>query len=71
MDEKEAITSLYDWQIQGGDSFTCKLFELMMKADINNKIKLAGAFPAEAKVLNDWYSSPNPDEYFISKGYGR
>ncbi|MCI0555540.1 MAG: hypothetical protein L0287_31735, partial [Anaerolineae bacterium] len=64
----EAIRLVYYWQYESGTSFTCKIFELWMKADPNNKTRLAHAFPAEIQAVSDWYAAPDPEEFFKQHG---
>lgn len=50
---KVAIYRLWDWQ-HGNDSFTCRLYGLMAKADQENFNRLSKAFPAEAIAFLAW-----------------
>lgn len=66
---QQAVEKLYYWQT-GGTSFTCKLFELMCKADSTNLAKLTAAYPNEAYALGQWRQSPDPRSFFRRHGLG-
>lgn len=69
-EEKEALQELYNWQhIPGADWFTAQLFNLWMKADFQNKAKLARGFPIECRVIEQWYNSPDPHQFFRDRGF--
>lgn len=64
-----AVNRLHFWQYGNhATNFTSQLFDLMMKADGHNQIRLAIAFPLEFTVWREWYTSENPDDFF--KKYG-
>ena len=55
-----AVKELYFWQHDRyATNFHAKLYELFQKADVNNKAKLAGAYPNEAKALELWNEAGN------------
>jgi hypothetical protein len=64
MTKEKAVELLYYWQRMGGDSFTCKLYSLIAKADASNKVRLAAAFPVEFETYCEWHRSPSEDEFF-------
>lgn len=65
---KDAVRDLWYWQYQQGDSFNCKVFQLLAKADGFNKGRIALAWPYLFMVWTDWHSNDN-DEYFRHFGY--
>lgn len=67
MNYSEAARAILYWQ-HGGDSFTCKLFELWMKADSKNRAKLRATFDAEIQAIQDWDNSPTPEEFYQQNG---
>lgn len=60
----QALVQLIHYWRNGGDSFTCQLFSLFMKANHVNKSRLIKAFPEEAIIWLDWYSSPSEEAFF-------
>lgn len=58
-DVLSAIGALYNWQVRGGTNFTCRLYQLMHKADRQNLSKLAEAFPAEYLAYHSWLRAGN------------
>ena len=52
---KWALYELKRWQYCGGSNFTCKLFDLIAKADDSNKQKILMGFPAEMCAYLMWY----------------
>ena len=61
-----AVTDLRYWQ-NGGDSFNCHIFSLMMKADANNSFKLATVYPHLAAVYKDWCNASSSEAFFESE----
>ncbi len=61
---KQAAFDLYMWQYAGTTSFTAMLFDLIAKADANNKAKLSRAFPVEVAIFLEWYNSESPTKFF-------
>lgn len=57
---REARERLRYWR-RGGDSFTCKLYELISKADASNRFILGAAFPNEFKAWLEWYSAESEE----------
>ena len=43
--------------------FSSMLYDLIAKADIGNRHKIAMAFPLEVKIWEEWKTSDNPDKY--------
>lgn len=62
-DYVHAVQDLKYWQ-EGQNFFTCELYSLMAKADVQKFAKLAIGFPVEAKAFSDWYHSPDPEAFF-------
>lgn len=53
-----------DRAIRGqGDNFTVRLFELIAKADLNNRERLRLGFPDEVEVYEGWLKGAISDEY--------
>ncbi len=69
MTREKAIELLYFWQYGGGDSFTCKLYKLIMGADSENRLILSKAYPVEFKILQEWMDADSSVEWFKSHGY--
>lgn len=59
---QEALTRLKYWR-NGGDSFACKLYELMCKADIENITRLRKSFPVHHAAWTMWQHATNEDEF--------
>lgn len=68
--KKEVAILIYDWQYRNGDSFTCKLFELIIKADYENKLILEKAYPIEYEVFYEWYHNQDQINFFSKYGMG-
>lgn len=66
---RDAVVHLYDWQHRGGTHFFCSLFELMQKADDENLLRLALAFPYHAIAFDQWRDSLTDREFFESHGF--
>lgn len=65
---KEAAEALYRWQHCRSDCFTDKLFDLLMKSDLNNRIRLQMGFPMEATALHEWQRAATPEEFYREYG---
>ena len=52
---KSALVECKIWQFTGGTNFTCKLFDLIAKADDYNKLKILLGFPAEMCAYLMWF----------------
>lgn len=63
----KAAFDLKCWQ-QGQDFFTCKLFDLIAKADSNNRNKIRIAFPAEVSIFEEWQRSRDKNSFFKKWG---
>lgn len=52
--------------IRGGtpSSFSGKLYDLLLKADLINREKIRLAFPVEVEVFEEWYNSRCEDDFF-------
>lgn len=59
----QAEVRLYYWQRGTGGSFFAALFELIAKADTDNKHLLAKAFPGEVKVFRRYQEERGYWEY--------
>lgn len=57
---RDHMIALRYWQ-NGGTSFTCMLFTLMQKADVQNSYMLATAYPGEAAALVRWMKPDGPE----------
>ena len=55
---------LFLWQ-HGDDFFTCKLYSLIQKADMDNRNKLRQCFPVEVAVFEEWYNTATEEEFFM------
>ena len=59
--DREYVDLLY-WK-NGGDSFACQLYNLIGKADKFNKEKLRKGFPEYLAAWEEWFNSPNEEEF--------
>lgn len=57
-----ALGEVRRWQ-GGATNFTCKLMELIAKADCENKKKIAKAFPEEVFAYLMWYHNESDEKY--------
>lgn len=64
---KTAIHRLLDYK-SGNSNFTAQLYQLMAKADSENKSKLQKAFPVEAQAYELWFHSENEKQFFADWG---
>lgn len=64
----QAVERLHQWQYAGLDSFTACLFNLFMKADPMNRLKLGVGFPEEFLAFREWNDSSDQEAFF--KKYG-
>jgi hypothetical protein len=67
MSEEKAIEELFYWQYSNTGSFKNQLFSLFMKADRDNKTRLAVCFPDEAKAFCLWYMYDGNQMDFFEK----
>lgn len=71
MTRQKAIFEVWCWQHSNSGCFTQKLFDLIQKADPDNRKKLAGAFPELYEAWELWYLSPDPEQFFLHHGITR
>lgn len=64
---KDGVKNVWYWQ-SNGDSFHCRLFSLISKADQSNKKLLAMGFPVHVHVHRMWDEAPDQDKFFESFG---
>lgn len=64
---KDGLKNIWYWQ-NSGDSFHCKLFSLIAKADTNNKKLLAMGFPVHVEVYKIWNESQDQEALFETYG---
>ena len=62
----QAYQRILTWRNGRGSSFSCKLFELLQKADPENSERLIGAFPIQSAVFYEWYYSKD-EEFFLER----
>lgn len=62
----QAKFDLFLWQYENCSSFSCKLFDLIGKADIHNKLKLGEVFPEHVAVWDMWQFSNNDKNFWQS-----
>lgn len=60
----EAVQELYRWTIFGGSWFTSQLYDLIAKADNENKAKLSVGFPHEVTAYVQWQKALSETEFF-------
>ncbi len=58
-----AVEKLWYWQV-GGDSFSCKFFDLFAKADLENQAKLGSVYPADALAFKMWRDAESAESFF-------
>jgi len=63
LDYDFARFELYRCQNGNGGSFDRMLYDLITKANLGNRHKIAMAFPLEVKVWEEWTTSDSPDKY--------
>jgi hypothetical protein len=61
---EKAIEQVYHWQFGNSDNFSSKLFDLFMKADVENYARLARGFPSRAIALSLWRNSKDTKAFF-------
>jgi len=66
---RQAIKELWAWQYSYTDCFHNRLYDLFMKADAENTLRLAKGFPEEFGAITAWKNSPNPEEFFKKEGF--
>jgi len=62
------IEHLYHWQYSRSDSFSAHLFQLIMKADSNNRLRLLDAFPNHFTAWQMWWNAPDDRAFFRQRG---
>ena len=67
-DLKTAVGHLLDWQHKELTHFYCQLFELLMRADEVNLVRLALAFPYHALAFEQWRYARTDREFFRQHG---
>ena len=60
------MSELKRWQYSGGSNFTLQLFNLISKADDENKQKILIGFPAEICAYLMWYYKESFDVKYES-----
>jgi hypothetical protein len=70
---EEAIKELYFWKAHAGTAtnFTAKLYDLISKADPQNKEALRKGFSLEVAAWEAWQDSIDEEKFFASHGLGR
>lgn len=58
-----AVLEVLHWR-KGGSNFMSHLFNLLMKADDENKVKLGQTYPHEFSAWALWFSMPSDDDFF-------
>lgn len=73
MDARErAAFDLYVWRQRDGQNyFTVQLYDLIEKADNNNKVRLAQAFPVEVVTYLEWQDSPTEEAFYRKYKLGK
>jgi hypothetical protein len=66
---QRAVLHLYDWQHRGARHFFTDLFELMTRADEENMLRLAIAFPQHSLALQSWKMARTDREFFEAAGF--
>jgi surfactin synthase thioesterase subunit len=60
----QAVLDLWHWQKDKGDSFNCRIFELMGKADRENRLKLLHGWPDLFAAWCAWHLCDNGHDFF-------
>ena len=58
-----ARREFYLWQKGVGGDFPSMLYDLISKADADNRHMIAVAFPHHVNIWQDWMTSDSPDQY--------
>lgn len=61
---QQAAFQLYLWHHAGGNNFTCQLYSLIAKADLQNRGKLRRAFPTEVLIFEEWQNAETSKDFF-------
>lgn len=64
-----AVERLYWWQ-HGGTNFTSLLYDLIAKADNENKERIRLAFPHEVKAYLEWFNMPSAEDFYKKYNLG-
>lgn len=67
---EKAVAQLYYWQYSNTGSFFNQLFDLISKADFDNKENLRKGFPFHVEAYELWMESEDPDQFFADYGLG-
>lgn len=59
-----ACRELYFWQHGTASGFHTSLFDLIGRADMNNRMKIAKGFPHEVQAYAAWELSKDPEQFF-------
>lgn len=60
---RQALFRCHLWNQDRLSSFTAKLFDLALKADVDNFEKLTKVFPHEMAALTLWHQSEDEDDF--------
>ena len=63
LDYNTARYEFYLWHDSHGRTFSSTLYDLIPKADIDNRHRIAIGFPHHVKVWMDWMTSDSPHDY--------
>lgn len=65
----EAVNHLYDWQHRGCDHFFCRLYELIMKGDESQRLRIALAYPFHSIAFERWKTAKTDRQFFRQNGF--
>lgn len=68
---EKAVVELYYWFYGNGTNFHSMLYDLIEKADPQNRQNLRCGFPEEVAAFELWAASRNPDAFFAEYGMSR
>lgn len=64
-----AVEKFYRYQFQDSPSdFSIKLFDLILKSDDENMIRLAASYPEEVGAVMLWRQAPSETDFFKAFG---
>lgn len=64
-----AVRHVFDWQHNGVRHFYTELLNLMCRADEQNMLRLALAFPQHALAFHQWRTARTEREFFEQAGF--
>lgn len=66
--DKKMLIDFRNWRVHPEYHFRHQLWNLIMKADGFNRLKLRTAFPEEVEIFMKWQSAKTEDDFFLEYG---